>query len=180
MRRLTIASAPGLVAVLRIVPLGDNVALGEMVQRVLSSSQPPRTVFGGGDARRKLARRAPRGTRAVWGLFLASRAAWPPYRPRTRCSSPALAPPQDRENCHACGNVFVLFDGFAPVTLCNLYLHRAIKSLSPLRGGSVGVWIYRGLQVSNMCEISSVGARQHTRGCSPRGLGGVFVLVQGL
>ena len=31
-----------------------------------------------------------------------------------------------------------------------------------------------------MCEVSSVGARQRTRGCSPRGLGGVFALVQGL
>ena len=65
------ASAPGLVAVLRIVPLGDNVALGEMVQRVLPASLTPRKVFGGGDARRKLARRASRWTRAVWGLFLA-------------------------------------------------------------------------------------------------------------
>ena len=41
LRRLTMASTPGLVAVLRIVPLGDNVALGEMVQRVLSASLTP-------------------------------------------------------------------------------------------------------------------------------------------
>jgi len=33
---------------------------------------------------------------------------------------------------------------------------------------------------SRMCEISSMGARQRTRGCSPRGLGGVLALVQGL
>ena len=33
--------APGLVAVVRIVPLGDNFALGEMVQGVLSASLPP-------------------------------------------------------------------------------------------------------------------------------------------
>ena len=65
------ASALGLVAVLRIVPFGDNVALGEMVQRVLSASSTPRKVFGGGDTRRKLARRASRRTRAVWGLLLA-------------------------------------------------------------------------------------------------------------
>ena len=65
------ALVPGLVAVLRIVPPGDNVALGEMVWRVLSASLTPRRVFGGGDARRKLARRASRWTRAVWGLFLA-------------------------------------------------------------------------------------------------------------
>ena len=71
LRRLTMASAPGLVAVLRIVPLGNNVALGEMVQRVLSASLTPRKVFGGGDARRKLARRESRRTRAVWGLLLA-------------------------------------------------------------------------------------------------------------
>ena len=65
------ALVPGLVAVLRIVPPGDNVALGEMVWRVLSASLTPRTVFGGGDPRRKLARRASRWTRTVWGLFLA-------------------------------------------------------------------------------------------------------------
>ena len=28
-----------------------------------------------------------------------------------------------------------------------------------------------------MCEVSSVGARQRTSGCSPRGLGRVFALV---
>ena len=71
LRRLTMVSAPGLVAVLRIVPLGDNIALGEMGQRVLSASLTPREVFGGGDARRKLVRRASRRTRAVWGLLLA-------------------------------------------------------------------------------------------------------------
>ena len=54
------ALVPGLVAVLRIVPPGDNVSFGEMVQRVLSASLTPRKVFGGGDARRKLARRASR------------------------------------------------------------------------------------------------------------------------
>ena len=116
------ALVPGLVAVPRIVPLGDKVALGETVWRVLSASLAPRRVFGGGDARRKLARRASRWTRAVWGLFLASLAAWPSRQPRARCFSSLLAPPQDRENCHAGGNVFVSFDGFAPVTLCNLCL----------------------------------------------------------
>ena len=55
---MTIALVPGFVAVLRIVPPGDKVALGEMVRRGLSSSSTPRRVFGGGDARRKLARRA--------------------------------------------------------------------------------------------------------------------------
>ena len=49
-----------MVAVLRIVLPGDDVALGEMVCRVLSASLTPRRVFGGGDARRKLARRASR------------------------------------------------------------------------------------------------------------------------
>ena len=117
------ALVPSLVAILRIVPPGDKVALGETVQRVLSASLPPRTVFGGGDARRKLARRASHWTRKVWGLFLASLATWPLLRPGARCLSSPLAPPQDRENCHAGGNVFVLFDGSAPVTLCNLYLH---------------------------------------------------------
>ena len=72
---MTVAPAPGLVAVLRIVPPGNKVALGETVRRVLSASSTPRTVFGGGDARRKLARRASRWTREVWGLLLASLAA---------------------------------------------------------------------------------------------------------
>ena len=31
-----------------------------------------------------------------------------------------------------------------------------------------------------MCEVSFVGTRQRTRGCSPQGLGGVLALVQGL
>jgi len=70
LRCLTTASAPDLVAVLRIVPLGDNDAPGEMVQKVLSASLTPCKVFGGGDARRKLARRASRRTCAVWGLLL--------------------------------------------------------------------------------------------------------------
>jgi len=126
---------PGSAAVLRVVPPGDKVALGETVWRVLSASSTPRMVFGGGDARRELARRASRWTRVVWGLLLASLAAWLLSQPGARCLSSSLAPPQDRENCHAGGNVFVPFDGSVPVTLCNLYLHRAIKSLSPLRGG---------------------------------------------
>ena len=129
------ALVPGLVAVLSIVPSGDNVALGEMVWRVLSASSTPHRVFGGGDARRKLARRASRWTRAVWGLFLASLAAWPSRQPGAWCFSSSLDPSQDRENCHTGGNVFVPFNGFTLVTLCNLYLRRAIKSLSPLRGG---------------------------------------------
>jgi len=58
----------GLVAVLRIVPLGDKVALGETMWRVLSASLTPRMVFGGGDARRKLVRRASHWTsRMVFG-----------------------------------------------------------------------------------------------------------------
>ena len=47
--------APGLVAVLRI---------GEMVRRGLSASSTPREVFGGGDARRKLASGGGRPERA--------------------------------------------------------------------------------------------------------------------
>ena len=130
------ALVPCLVAVLRIVPPpGNKVALGETMWRVLSASSTPRIVFGGGDARRKLARRASRWTRAVCGLFRASLAAWPLYQPGAQCPSSSLVSPQDRENCHAGGNVFVLFDGFAPVTLCNLYLHGAIKFISPSRGG---------------------------------------------
>jgi len=118
-----VALAPGLAAVLRVVPPGNKVALGETVRRALSASSTPRAVFGGGDARIRLARRAFRWTRAAWGLFLASLAAWPLRQPGARCLSSSLVPPQDRENCHVGGNVFVSFDGLAPVTLCNLYLH---------------------------------------------------------
>ena len=46
-----------------------------------------------------------------------------------RCLSSSLVPPQDRENCHTGGNVFVSFDGFAPVTLCNLYLSNKVPFL---------------------------------------------------
>jgi len=116
------ALVPGLVAVLRIVALGDKVALGEMMWRVLSASLTPHMFFGGGDARRKLARRASRWTRTVWGCSPQSLATWPSCQPGAWCSSSSLTPPQDRENCHASGNVFVLFDGFKPVALCNLCL----------------------------------------------------------
>ena len=121
------ALAPGPVAVFRIVPPGDKVALGGMVRRALSASSTPRVVFGGGDARRKLARRVSRWTLVAWGLLLASLAAWPLRQPGARCLSSSLVPPQDRENYHVGGNVFVSFDGFALVTLCNLYLHLSNK-----------------------------------------------------
>ena len=75
------ALALGLAAVLCIVSPGNKVALGEMVRRALSATSTPRVVFGGGDARRKLARRASRWTREVWGLLLASLAAWPSRQP---------------------------------------------------------------------------------------------------
>ena len=162
-------------------PPGSKVALGETVWRALSASSTPRIVFGGGDARRRLARRAFRWTRAASGLLLASLAAWPLREPGAWCLSSSLVPPQDRENCHAGGNVFVFFDGFAPVTLCNLYLHRAIKFPLSLSGRMIeGIGMHRGLQPSNMCKVSFTGVRQRTRGCSPRGLGGGFVLIQGL
>ena len=128
------ALAPGLVAVLRIVPLGNKVALGETVRRALSTSSTPRMVFGGEDARRRLARKASRGTRVVWGLLLASLAASLLRQLGARCLSSPLAPPQDRENCHVGGNVFVSFDGFAPVTICNLYLYLSNKVPFPLYG----------------------------------------------
>ena len=117
------ALVPGLVAVLRIVPPGNKVALGETVRRALFASSTPRVVFGGGDARRRLARRAPRWSRASWGLLLASLAASLLRQLGARCLSSSCASPQDRENCHVGGNVFVSFDGSAPVTLCNFYWH---------------------------------------------------------
>ena len=121
------ALVPGWTAVFRIVPPGDKVALGETVRRALSASSTPRMVFGGGDARRRLARKASRWTRVVWGLVLASLAASLLCQLRARRLSSSLAPPQDRENCHVDGNVFVSSDGFAPVTVCNLYSYLSNK-----------------------------------------------------
>ena len=65
LRRLIMASAPGLASVLRTVPVGDKVGLKETTSRVLSANLTPRKVFGGGEARRKFARRASLWTRAV-------------------------------------------------------------------------------------------------------------------
>ena len=175
------ALAPGWVAVLCIVPPGDEVALGETVRRALSASSTPRVVFVGGDARRRLAREASRWTHVVWGLLLASLATSLLRQLGARCLSSSLVPPQDRENCHTGGNVFVSFDDFAPVTVCNLYSHWAIKSPFSSAGRiTEGIGVYIELRPSNICEVSFAGARQRTRGCSPRGLGGAFVLVQGL
>src|SRR6185312_14520000 len=115
------ALVPGWAAVLCIVPPGDEVALGATVRRALSASLTPRVVFGGEDARRRLARKASRGTRVVWGLLLASLAASLLRQLGAWCLSSLLAFPQDRENCHVDGNVFVSFDGLALVTVCNLY-----------------------------------------------------------
>ena len=128
------ALVPGPAAVFRIVPPGDKVALGETVRRALSASSTPRVVFGGEDARRRLARKTSRGTRVVWGLLLASLAASLLRQLGARCLSSPLAPPQDRENCHVGGNVFVSFDGFVLVTVCNLYLYLSNKVPFPLYG----------------------------------------------
>ena len=68
------------------------------------------------------------------GLLLASLAVSLLRQLGARRLSSSLAPPQDRENCHVGGNVFVSFDGFAPVTLCNLYLHLSNKVPFPLCG----------------------------------------------
>ena len=51
-------SSQDFVAVLHTVPVGDKVALREAASRVLSASLTPRKIFGGGEARRRLARRA--------------------------------------------------------------------------------------------------------------------------
>ena len=115
------ALVPGLVAVLRIVPPGNKVALGETVRRVLFAFSTPRIVFRGGDARRKLARRASRWTRAVWGLFLAipSGLAVTPVRGSVlffvAYSSPRQGKLPRKWQC-------VCIYGFKPVALCNLYL----------------------------------------------------------
>ena len=87
-------------------------------------------------------------------------------------------PLQDRKDCRVGGNVFVSFDGIELVTLCNLCLQKAMKFLLLWRGlpFCLITWGF----VSRIGEVHSVGARQRIRGCSPRGLGGVETLVQGL
>ena len=65
------ALLPGLVAVLRIVPVGDKVALGVMVWRVLSASLTPAGSLVEEMLEESLRGGHPRWTRAVWGLLLA-------------------------------------------------------------------------------------------------------------
>ena len=60
----------GFVAALHTIPVGDKVALREPASRVLSASLTLRKVFGGGEAKRKLERRASLQTCTVWGLLL--------------------------------------------------------------------------------------------------------------
>src|SRR6185503_7233918 len=107
-----------------------------------------------------------------------SRAAWPSRRPRTRCSSSALAPPQDRENSHAGGNAFVLFDGFKSVTLCNLCSQRSMKSHSPSWRGRPKVYGWapplQGILVLECVKFPPWGRISAPAGVAPRGLGGVF------
>jgi hypothetical protein len=122
-----------IVAVLRIVPVGDKVALMETTLKALSASLTPRKVFEGGEARRKLARRASLRTCAVQSIFFIAPLK---CRPRTRCSLPMAIPPQDRKDCHVGGNAFVSFVGFEPGTLCHLCSQEAMK-FSPLRCGSL-------------------------------------------
>ena len=107
---------------------------------MLFASLTPRKVFGGGELEESLGGGHPAGPVRSGGCSSQSRAAWSRCRPRTRCSSLALAPPQDRENCHAGGNTFVLFDDFESVTLCNLCSQRSMKSPSPSWRGEPKVY----------------------------------------
>ena len=79
---------------------------------------------------------------------------------------------------HAGANAFVLFDGFEPMTLCNLGLQKSNEVFISLarRAFCLFIWGF----APRVCEALSMGARQRTRGCSPRGLGGVETLVQGM
>ena len=145
---------------------------------MLSASLTPRKVFSGGEARRKLVRRASLWTRAVWGPPLAIPSSLVVMSAKVRCSSSAFAPPQDRKDCHIGGNAFVPFDGFELVTLCNLCLQEAM-TFSLLWRDFAPCWFTWGF-VPRTCAVLPVGVLQRTRGCSPRGLGGVGTLVQGL
>ena len=171
-------SVRGFVVVHRTIPVGDKVALRETVSRVMSASLTTRKVFGGGEARRKLARRASLRAHAIWGLLLVILSSLVAMSAKTRRSLSALAPPQDIKDCHVGGNAFVPFDGFEPVTLCNICSQKAMKSLL-LWHGLLFCSITWGF-VPRICEVLSEVAHQRTRGCSPRGLGGVETLVQGL
>ena len=100
-------------------PAGSSVE--EMLEESLRGGHPAGPVRSGGCSSQSLA-------------------AWPSRHPGARCSSSSLTPSQDRENCHASGNVFVLFDGFKPVTPCNLCSQRSMKSPSPSRRGRPKVY----------------------------------------
>jgi len=135
------ALAPGLVAVLRIVPLGDKVARGDGVEGAVRQLDPPPT----GSLVEEMLEESLRGGHPAGpvrsgGCSSQSLAAWPSRQPGAWCSSSSLTPPQDRENCHASGNAFVLFDGFKPAALCNICLQRAMKSPSPSRRGRPKVY----------------------------------------
>ena len=113
-------SAPGFVTVLRTVPVGDKVALGGVASRELFISLTPRKVFGGEDARRRLARRAFLQTCAVQRLLLVL-----PEQPgRHVCQGLVVLYwrsllSKDRQNCHLGGDAFVSCNRFEPITLCN-------------------------------------------------------------
>ena len=64
------------------------------------------------------------------------------------------------------------------MTLCNLGLQKSNEVFISLVRRAFCLFI-RGF-VPRVCEALFVGARQRTRVCSPRGLGGVGTLVQGL
>ena len=84
----------------------------------------------------------PTGPIRSGGCSSQSLAAWASRRPRARCSSSSLPPPQDRENCHAGGNAFVLFDGFKPVALCNLCVVKSNEvSFSFAERTTESVWV---------------------------------------
>ena len=180
------ALVPGLVAVLRIVPLVTRLLSGRRCRGCCPPACPPPPARSLVEETLEESLRGghPAGPVRSGGCSSQSRAAWSRCRPRIRCSSLALAPPQDRENCHAGGNAFVLFDSFEPVTLCNLRLQKnnevsffhAERMIEGVRVSVTPVADFG----PRMYEVSSAGARQRTRGCSPQGLGGVFALVQGL
>jgi len=110
----------GFIAALRTVPVGDKVALGGVASRDLFASLTPRKVFGGEDARRRLARRAFLQTCAVQRLLLVL-----PEQPgRHVCQGLVVLYwrsllSKDRQNCHLGGDAFVSCTGPEPTSLCN-------------------------------------------------------------
>ena len=168
---------PGFAVVLRIVLIGDKMALGEVASEgAIRQLDPPQGLWWR-RPEESLREGHPFGPVQSGDCFSCF------SRSPAEMSAKDLVSftggcPKDRKSCHVGGNAFVSFDGLEPIALCNLCLQEAMKPLFLWRGLLFAYLL--GVLSLEFCEVLSVGARQRTCGCSPRGLGGVGTLVQGL